>query len=82
MSEKKIAAFYEDPLKMACDAWSTAKAYQLRTLSTGDGLSWRAQRWARFIVRFGQGILRKARLNLGWKPAQGPVAGPKGRRLA
>ncbi len=29
MSEKKIAAFYDDPLKTACDAWSTAKAYDL-----------------------------------------------------
>jgi hypothetical protein len=71
-------------LKMACDAASTAKAYHLRSLSTEDGLSWRAQRWARFLVRFGQGTLRKVRgrLKVGWKAAPGPVAGATGRRLA
>ena len=28
MDESKIAAFYDDPVKKACDAWSMAKAYQ------------------------------------------------------
>ena len=28
MDADKIAAFYDDPVKQACDAWSTAKAYQ------------------------------------------------------
>ena len=27
MGEDKIASFYDDPVKMACDAWSLAKAY-------------------------------------------------------
>ena len=29
MDADKIAAFYDDPVKTACDAWSAAKAYQL-----------------------------------------------------
>jgi 2-polyprenyl-6-methoxyphenol hydroxylase-like FAD-dependent oxidoreductase len=61
MDEAKIAAFYDDPVKAACDAWSTAKAYQLRSLSTDNGISWRAQRWVRFIARLGEGSLRRAR---------------------
>jgi 2-polyprenyl-6-methoxyphenol hydroxylase-like FAD-dependent oxidoreductase len=59
MAEGKIAAFYDDPVKTACDAWSTAKAFHLRSLSTDNGLSWRARRWARFIVRAGEGALRQ-----------------------
>jgi 2-polyprenyl-6-methoxyphenol hydroxylase-like FAD-dependent oxidoreductase len=61
MDADKIAAFYDDPVKRACDAASTAKAYHLRSLSTANGLSWRARRWARFIVRSGEGLLRQLR---------------------
>jgi 2-polyprenyl-6-methoxyphenol hydroxylase-like FAD-dependent oxidoreductase len=61
MDEDKIAAFYDDPVKTACDAWSAAKAYQLRSLSIDNGISWRAQRWARFIARLGEGLLRQVR---------------------
>jgi hypothetical protein len=31
MDEDKIAAFYDDPVKTACDAWSSAKAYNFRS---------------------------------------------------
>jgi hypothetical protein len=34
MGAEKIAAFYDDPAKAACDAWSTGKAYHLRSLTT------------------------------------------------
>jgi 2-polyprenyl-6-methoxyphenol hydroxylase-like FAD-dependent oxidoreductase len=61
MDTDKIAAFYDDPVKRACDAASTAKAYHLRSLSTADGLSWRARRWARFMARWGEGLLRQLR---------------------
>jgi 2-polyprenyl-6-methoxyphenol hydroxylase-like FAD-dependent oxidoreductase len=60
MDEDKIAAFYDDPVKTACDAWSTAKAYHLRSVSTDNGISWRARRWARFMARLGEGTLRRA----------------------
>jgi 2-polyprenyl-6-methoxyphenol hydroxylase-like FAD-dependent oxidoreductase len=61
MDEDKIAAFYDDPVKTACDAWSAAKAFQLRSLSIDNGMSWRARRWARFIARLGEGTLRRVR---------------------
>src|ERR1700730_6484766 len=71
MDEDKIAAYYDDPVKTACDAWSAAKAYQLRSLSIDNGISWRAGRWARFIARLGEGTLRRGR-GRAWGGAGGP----------
>jgi 2-polyprenyl-6-methoxyphenol hydroxylase-like FAD-dependent oxidoreductase len=59
MDETKIAAFYDDPIKIACDSWSNAKAYSFRSVSIDNGLYWKAQRWARFIAWFGEGLLRQ-----------------------
>lgn len=59
MDTGKIAAFYDDPVKKACDAWSSAKAYNFRLLTLENELYWRVQRWARLIVWFGQGSLRR-----------------------
>ena len=61
MGEDKIAAFYADPVKTACDAWSAAKAFSFRSVTLGDGIYWRAQRWARFIAGLGGGTLRRLR---------------------
>jgi 2-polyprenyl-6-methoxyphenol hydroxylase-like FAD-dependent oxidoreductase len=61
MSAAKISEFYADPDKVACEARCLAKAYYLRSLSTDNGLSWRARRWARFIVRLLQGLSRPIR---------------------
>ena len=61
MNARKISQFYEDPEKMACEARSLTKAYHLRSLSTDNGLSWRAQRWARFLVRLAQGVRQSIR---------------------
>jgi len=61
MAAAKIAEFYDDPAKVACEARCLAKAYHLRSLSIDNGLSWRAQRWARFIVRLSQGLTRPIR---------------------
>lgn len=55
MGAEKIAAFYEDPEKQACEARCLAKAYYLRSLSIDNGLPWRARRWARFVLRLSQG---------------------------
>ena len=73
MDVGKIEAFYNDPVKTACEARSLAKAYHLRSVSIDNGLSWRAQRWARFIVRLAQGTRR--RLSAGSTP-QHPAAKP------
>jgi 2-polyprenyl-6-methoxyphenol hydroxylase-like FAD-dependent oxidoreductase len=56
MSEAKIAAFYADPLKQACDAWSMRKAWQFKSVSVEPGPYWLAQRWARFGVSLGRGL--------------------------
>jgi 2-polyprenyl-6-methoxyphenol hydroxylase-like FAD-dependent oxidoreductase len=84
MDADKIAAFYDDPVKRACDAASTAKAYHLRSLSTANGLSWRARRWARFIARSGEGLLRRLRdrPTAGSSGQQGQRAGHTQGRLA
>jgi 2-polyprenyl-6-methoxyphenol hydroxylase-like FAD-dependent oxidoreductase len=59
MDATKIASFYDDPLKQACDAWSRAKAYDFRSVSIERGVYWSAQRWARFVAWLGRGRLRK-----------------------
>jgi 2-polyprenyl-6-methoxyphenol hydroxylase-like FAD-dependent oxidoreductase len=81
MDEDKIAAFYDDPVKTACDAWSADKAYQLRSLSIDNGISWRARRWARFVARLSEGALRRVhgRLEAGSAIRQNPAARPHGR---
>ena len=61
MGVEKIAAFYDDPVKQACDAASTAKAYSLRSYSTDNGLSWRAWRFAKFSAQLVFGALRQVR---------------------
>jgi hypothetical protein len=76
MSAEKIGAFYDDPVKIACDRHSTAKAYHLRSLSIDAGLSWRARRWGRFAARLGVGLARQARtmsLPMRWTGAERPA---------
>ena len=58
MDADKIAGFYRDPEKIACEEACLTKAYHLRSLSIDDGLAWRAQRWARFALRLSDGISR------------------------
>ncbi|MEI9805166.1 MAG: NAD(P)/FAD-dependent oxidoreductase, partial [Pseudolabrys sp.] len=47
-------------VKRAYDAFCTKKAYSLKSLSIDPGLTWAAQRWARFIVNWLKGVLRPA----------------------
>jgi 2-polyprenyl-6-methoxyphenol hydroxylase-like FAD-dependent oxidoreductase len=61
MDETKIAAFYDDPVKTACDTWSSAKAFNFRSVSIERGIYWQVLRWARFIARLGEGLLRRLR---------------------
>jgi 2-polyprenyl-6-methoxyphenol hydroxylase-like FAD-dependent oxidoreductase len=84
MDEAKIAAFYDDPVKMECDAWSDAKAYSFRSVTIDNGLYWRAQRWARFVAGLGEGTLRRLRNRLKPGSAAPPhrAAGPSHGRLA
>lgn len=61
MGDEKIATFYRDPVKLACDDASRAKAYQLKSISIGDGLIWHLHRWARFAARASAGLVRNMR---------------------
>jgi 2-polyprenyl-6-methoxyphenol hydroxylase-like FAD-dependent oxidoreductase len=74
MDERKMAQFYDDSEKAACEARCLAKAYHLRSLSIDNGLSWRAQRWARFVARLSHGMWRSIRKRLS--------AGSASRKLA
>ena len=60
MGADKISAFYDDPVKQACEAMSAGKAFYLRSLSIDEALPWRARRWARFLGQIGIGALRQA----------------------
>jgi hypothetical protein len=59
MGEMKISAFYDDPIKMACDALSVKKAFGLRSYSIDPALVWAALRLAKFFALCGRGILRR-----------------------
>jgi len=67
MGRAKIAAFYDDPEKNACETASRNKAYRLRTLATDLSLAGRLRRGARRIA----GVVRGALAN---EPATGSVA--------
>ncbi len=60
MSLEKIETFYDDPVKCAYDAACARKAYTLRSLSIDPGLTWAAQRWAKFIALWLMGAFRHA----------------------
>jgi 2-polyprenyl-6-methoxyphenol hydroxylase-like FAD-dependent oxidoreductase len=59
MDESKIAAFYDDPVKRACDEWAMEKAYSFRAVSVDPDFYWALARWARFLTWFGRGLWRR-----------------------
>lgn len=61
MGVEKIANFYADPVKVACDRHSLDKAYRLRSVSIDESLSARAHRWSRFLARMAIGTAREVR---------------------
>ena len=73
MGEDKIARFYDDPEKRACDDHSLAKAYYLRSLSTDEGLSWRTRRLSRFMGQLGVVALRGLRERFGARNPEVPA---------
>jgi 2-polyprenyl-6-methoxyphenol hydroxylase-like FAD-dependent oxidoreductase len=64
MGVDKIASFYADPVKRACDENSAARSFYLRSLSTNEGMAWRARRWTRFGVQMGVYAMRRARASV------------------
>jgi 2-polyprenyl-6-methoxyphenol hydroxylase-like FAD-dependent oxidoreductase len=59
MGRDKIAQFYDDEVKLACDRYSAEKAFYLRSLSTEAALSWRARRWGKYVAHLGKGAVRE-----------------------
>jgi hypothetical protein len=45
MSADKIASFYDDPIKQACDKSSAAAAERGRNLAASKHIRWRLERW-------------------------------------
>ena len=50
MGEAKIAAFYDDPVKRACDTLSDKKAFRLRSYSIDTAPHSITLRWAKFMA--------------------------------
>jgi 2-polyprenyl-6-methoxyphenol hydroxylase-like FAD-dependent oxidoreductase len=59
MGEAKIATFYDDPVKRACDALSIRKAFELRSCSIDPAPYWTAMQWGKFAVHSGKGMIRR-----------------------
>jgi 2-polyprenyl-6-methoxyphenol hydroxylase-like FAD-dependent oxidoreductase len=82
MDEDKIGEFYDDPVKRACDEYSAAKAFWLRSFSIEPGITWQARRWIKFLGQLGVGSLRAAHERLAVRSPAGtaPTAAPASRR--
>jgi len=61
MALDKIAGFYDDPEKRACDDGSLALALKMRRTTLDPGLRWRLQRLARNLKKRLQASLSQAR---------------------
>jgi hypothetical protein len=58
MGEDKIAAFYDDPLKRACDDYSADKAFSLRSFTLDTSPLGVTKRWVKFGLHWGKGAMR------------------------
>ncbi|WP_084246430.1 FAD-dependent oxidoreductase [Rhodoplanes sp. Z2-YC6860] len=58
MGEGKIAAFYDDPVKRACDDYSSEKAFGLRAFTLDTSAAGIARRWIKFGLHWGKGTMR------------------------
>jgi 2-polyprenyl-6-methoxyphenol hydroxylase-like FAD-dependent oxidoreductase len=63
MEWQKIAQFYADPVKRACDDFAKDKAFQLKAFSLEPGLAWNLRRWGKFFAQSGRWALREAMKN-------------------
>jgi 2-polyprenyl-6-methoxyphenol hydroxylase-like FAD-dependent oxidoreductase len=61
MGRDKIAAFYDDPVKRANDAWSLDRAFYLRAISTDQSLRWGVRRQLRALKQAGYGTIHALR---------------------
>jgi 2-polyprenyl-6-methoxyphenol hydroxylase-like FAD-dependent oxidoreductase len=75
MGADKIAAFYDDPVKVACETFSRDKAFFLRALSTETDVLWRARRLMRFVGGAGVGAMRRMRIGAASRERSNTPAG-------
>lgn len=59
MDASKIASFYDDPVKRACDEASLAKAFDLRSFSLDPSWRWQMKRRVKFLGQYAVGALRR-----------------------
>jgi 2-polyprenyl-6-methoxyphenol hydroxylase-like FAD-dependent oxidoreductase len=59
MEAGKIASFYDDPVKRACDEASFAKAFDLRSFSLDPAWRWQMKRRVKFLGQYAVGALRE-----------------------
>jgi 2-polyprenyl-6-methoxyphenol hydroxylase-like FAD-dependent oxidoreductase len=84
MDAAKIASFYDDPVKQACDSFCLEKAFSLRSFSIDPSARWAAQRVAKFVLHWGKGLMRgmlaphQGELLLDGEANQRPVIDPFG----
>jgi 2-polyprenyl-6-methoxyphenol hydroxylase-like FAD-dependent oxidoreductase len=60
MSKAKVASFYDDPVKRACDEFSTDKAFKLKAASLDTTLAADLRRRTKFVLQAARGALRAA----------------------
>ena len=60
----KIAEFYDDPIKRACDDASIEKARWVKAFTTNPAWTWEARRWLQFIAHYGAGKIRRLKAAL------------------
>jgi 2-polyprenyl-6-methoxyphenol hydroxylase-like FAD-dependent oxidoreductase len=65
MGEAKISAFYDDPVKRACDEFAADKAMWLKRISLDDTLAGDIRRVARFVGQAGRGAAQTLLRNVG-----------------
>lgn len=68
MDTAKITAFYDDPVKRACDDFAIAKAFSVKAFSIDASLPWAARRRAKFLVHYAVGSLRRMRAQFAARP--------------
>jgi 2-polyprenyl-6-methoxyphenol hydroxylase-like FAD-dependent oxidoreductase len=59
MSSEKLAGFYGDPVKRACDDYCLSKAYHLRSFTVETTPYWLALRGTKFLMHWVKGSLRR-----------------------
>lgn len=74
MDAEKIAAFYDDDEKTACDAYSAHLAYYMRSLAVDSALRWRVRRVGWFTVKAAGGTLRGLRERFAHRPPPLPAS--------